>query len=130
VRRFVPPAWVVSAAVVLVAVGGFGLADRELLHWYGPHAQATATPMPRPTAKAAPDVVVGTARLCDLVGRSGDPPSQITLTVFRRSGCGGVPESQKLNDRIEVTVRTGSGGSYVVTVAPDTAVNVGDVWRK
>ncbi len=126
-RRFRPPVWVLSAALVLVGVASFAVADRQALHWY-----ATEEPAPTvaPSATPVPDVVVGVQRLCDLVGRSGGPPTGSTVRLFQSGGCDGVPDQVKVNDRIEVTVRSGAGGSYVVTVAPDSTVSVGDTWRR
>ncbi|NJD66081.1 MAG: hypothetical protein FIB00_12750 [Chloroflexi bacterium] len=132
-RRFLPPVWVLSAALVLVGVASFAVADRQSLHWYVPEEPA---PTAVPAATPVPDVVVGVSRLCELAPRwdidkqAMGPPSSGTIRRYQQDGCAGIPDQLKLNDRIEVTVRTGTGGSYVVTVAPDSTVSVGDTWRR
>ena len=122
------PSWLLSAVAVLAAVVTFLWLDKSQLHWYAAEALAPATPIaPIATPTVQPDRVVGVIRKCE----AGD-----ASVVFRigREGCGipSVDASRRakivFNDRLEVTVRTGSGGSYVVTVPPTTNVNVGDVW--
>lgn len=134
-RRFLPPVWVLSAALVLVGVASFAVADRQALHWYVPEEP---TPAAAPTP--LPDVVVSVSRLCELAPswdwnkEAMGPPSSALVRWYQREGCEGVPDGSKLNDRIEVTVRTGTGGSYVVTLPPDhwvgRVVRVGDVWQR
>ncbi|MCL4242095.1 MAG: hypothetical protein KJ048_12160 [Dehalococcoidia bacterium] len=134
-RRFLPPVWVLSAALVLVGVASFAVADRQALHWY-----ATEEPAPTvvPAATPVPDVVVSVSRLCELAPhwdfdkQAMVPPSSGTIRRYQQEGCGGVPDGSKLNDRIEVTVRSGAGGSYVVTLPPDMVFppRVGDEWRR
>lgn len=52
-RRFLPPVWALSAALVLVGVASFAVADRQALHWYAPEEPApTVAPTP------VPDVVL------------------------------------------------------------------------
>lgn len=113
--------WVLSNVAILALIGGFLVADRQTLHWYSaPPADPTATPRPEPDRvvgvtcrKEFPDS--SAARLAQ--GRDCDDAA--SLARFR----GG-------QVWLEVTVRTFSGGSYVVTVPPETKVKVGDRWPK
>lgn len=108
------PFWLVSNVAILALVAGFLVADKQTLHWYSP-------PPPTPTPRPKPDRVVGVLRKCDL------PRAPIETHVGKDCVTWqGLAE----NDRLEVTVRTFSGGSYVVTVPPETKVKVGDRWPK
>lgn len=121
-------------AVLLVA--GLAYADNTRLHWL---AEGAGTPVPliTPTLTAAePDRVVGVQRKCDVISsvRFDDDGSSFDNGPGRQKlvdeeGC----DSSRVqlyirNHRLEVTVRTSSGGSYVVTVPPKTTVKVGDRW--
>ena len=113
--RFLPPAWFLSAGVVALLVAGFGYADKTRLHWY---AQETA-PRAVTAAVAAPepDRVVGVIRRCLVgpqVGETGDGCSRTDFKVF--------------DDRLEVTIRTSQGTTYVVTVSASPSVFVGMTW--
>ena len=122
--RLRPPAWLLSAVAVLAVVAAFLWLDKSQLHWYAAEALPPATPpAPVVTPTVEPDRVVGVIRKCE----AGD---ELALRAITREGCGTDLASRLriLNDRLEVTVRTGSGGSYVVTVPPTTSVSVGDVW--
>jgi hypothetical protein len=108
-----------SSIATLALVAAFLVADRQTLHWY------TAQPVPTPTATPqVPDRVVGVVEKCDPV----DAGAARELAYM---GCAELATvEQVVNHRLEVTVRTSSGGSYVVTVKPDTRVKVGDRWPK
>ena len=113
--RFLPPAWFLSAGVVALLVAGFGYADKTRLHWY-----AAAT-----VVTADPDRVVGVIRRCDLtdgkgakVGDSGD-----ACAMWKTR-----PGVVLVDDRLEITVRTSQGTTYLVTMPVASAVTVGMAW--
>jgi hypothetical protein len=118
-----PPAWLAFNLLAFALLAGLVWADREYWHWYSrtpTEARPVGGVTPQPTSQA--DRVVGVIRKCE----SANPNVRLDLL----GGCEGAPEYLKVNDRLEVTVRTSSGGSYVVTVPPDTAVRVGDRWPR
>ena len=121
--RFPVPAWVLSSVATLAIVVGLATLDRQVVHWYSAPS-ATPTPAPTATAPPEPDRVVGVVEKCDPV--DADAAQRVA-----RYGC---PNEAKilgaLNHRLELTVRTSSGGSYVVTVPPTTPVSIGDTWPK
>ena len=114
--RFLPPAWFLSAGVVVLLVAGFGYADKTRLHWYAPE-----TAPPAVTAAVAapePDRVVGVIRRCMRGGQlaeSGDV-------------CGQGGTVRMLDDRLEITIRTQQGTIYLVSLPVSTSVKVGDPW--
>ena len=122
--RLRPPAWLLSAVAVLTVVVAFLWLDKSQLHWYAAAGPAPATPTaPVVTPTVEPDRVVGVIRKCEAA-------DELALRVVALEGCGTELASllRILNDRLEVTVRTSSGGSYVVTTGPTVGVHVGDVW--
>lgn len=67
------------------------------------------------------DRVVNVTRVCEAAnGR--------TQTIELMGGCAAVPDIMKVNDHLEVTVRTSTGGSYKVSVPVTKKVRVGQEW--
>ena len=112
--RFLPPAWFLSAGVVALLVAGFGYADKTRLHWY---ATSPQNEPPVSLITPQPDRVVGVIRRCLVGGQAaetGDGCSRTDLRVF--------------DDRLEVTIRTSQGTTYLVAMPVRTSVKVGDPW--
>ena len=114
--RFLPPAWFLSAGVVALLVAGFGYADKTRLHWY---AQETAPPaVTAAVAAPEPDRVVGVIRRCIRGGKYAETGD----------GCSRADGGRFMDDRLEVTIRTSQGTTYLVAMPVGTSVKVGDPW--
>ena len=113
--RFLPPAWFLSAGGVVLLVAGFGYADKTRLHWY---AEETAPPaVTAAVAAPEPDRVVGVIRRCMRGGTLAETGI----------GCSRADVGFR-NDRLEVTIRTSQGTTYLVDMPVGTSVKVGDPW--
>jgi hypothetical protein len=122
-QRARPPVWLLSNIVVIAAVGGFLWLDKEHLHLYAGSSdraeagrERASTPVRTPTPEV--DRVVDVIRKCDIA----DHMARLGYT------CEDVSDFFKANDRIEITVRSAAGGSYIVTLPPTSRVRVGDSW--
>lgn len=117
-----PPAWLASAGLVFAALVAFLFLDKTQLHWYAP-ADVTlplrTAVAPTEVPPAAPDRVVGIVETCD-VRNPG------TLDYTRMYGCTGT--LLPMNRRLELTIRSSVGGSYVVSVPIGFNVRLGDEW--
>ncbi len=73
-----------------------------------------------------PDRVVNVVLRCS----TGDPPRDMTGEYCQRFLQPDASDIYLSHYRVrqEVTVRTGSGGSYTIEVSPRVSVAVGDVW--
>ncbi len=110
-----------SNLVVLGLIGGFLVLDKAQLHWYSAPPPEAPTP---PREVPAVDRVVGITRVCEPA-----PSHRREFELFwPYGGCEALLDLQKVNDHLEVTVRTSTGGSYTVSVPVTTEVRVGQEW--
>jgi hypothetical protein len=107
-----------SNLVVLGLIGGILVLDKAQLHWYSAPPLEAATPT---REVPAVDRVVAVTRVCEPA--DGDRQK---LELF--GGCEAVHDLMKVNDHLEVTVRTSTGGSYTVSVPATTTVRIGQEW--
>jgi len=73
------------------------------------------------------DQVVDIVEECQLQSRYAD--SAAIVRRFETGGCSGVPLRYLTNHWLRVTVRTPQGGSYIVTLPPETDIQIGDPWN-
>ena len=118
--RFLPPAWFLSAGVVVLLIAGFGYADKTRLHWYVEEPAAPA--VTAAVAAPEPDRVVGLIRRCIFYDAANAAQVQATEDDCLRPG------AKPLGHRQEVSVRTQQGIIYLVSVPVSSAVKVGDPW--
>ena len=90
--RFLPPAWFLSAGVVVLLVVGFGYADKTRLHWY---AQETAPPAVT-AAVAAPE------------------PDRVVAACDTIAGLNTYPKADGYGNTYRYVIRTPNGSSYEV----------------
>lgn len=81
------------------------------------------------TAESAPteqpkDRVVNVMRVCEAATKADGRPFPIEVL----GGCEGADAIMKVNDHLEVTVRTATGGSYTISVPVTKKVRVGQEW--
>ncbi len=107
-----------SNLTLLGLIGGFLVFDKAQLHWYSAPPLEAPTPTRR---EPAVDRVVNVIRVCEAA--SGRPQ-----VIELMGGCEAVPDIMKINDHLEVTVRTSTGGSYTVSVPVTKKVRVGQEW--
>ena len=126
VKALNPPAWVLSALVVVLLFLGAGYADKTRLHWV--------------SEEPPPDRIVGIEWRC--THAVNDPPEPVRLLDLRGAeGCeardGGETDVYKYpapskttltNRRLELTIRTAQGTSYTVDVSPTIKVALNDEW--
>ena len=116
--RFLPPAWFLSAGVVILLVAGFGYADKTRLHWYAEGSEPSAAR--GAVAALEPDRVVGVIRRCIFYDTANAAQVQATEDDCLRPG------ARPPGHRQEVSVRTQQGIIYLVSVPVSSAVKVGD----
>ncbi len=108
-RRFVPPAWFLSALLAIVLVGAFAYADKTRLHWYAEEASVATAPT---VVTVERDRVVGVLVKCG-TQTFGSVCYSATYSTLAR---------------LVVTVRSTNGSTYTVELPLSTDVSVGDPW--
>ena len=110
-RRFTPPAWVLSAFVVAIAFAGLAFADSQALHWYMPASRnPTVSPAASPVPTPESDIVVNVIVRCTVISRSYTDAGGVRETT--RDGNGAECRQNSPNLRAVVTVRTAQGSGY------------------
>lgn len=117
-----PPAWLLSNLVLVVLFTVILLVDNGSLRFGGAQGRAESTATPAaPTPQQ--DRVVAIRVTCDFVDAAN--------AAFYANDCATATSKKRaFNYRKEITVRTFSGSTYVVTVLPDTygSLKVGDTF--
>ncbi len=114
-RRFIPPAWFLSALLVVALIGAFAYADKTRLHWYAEEPSVAAAPT---AATVERDSVVGVALRCSRTGTQYRTAAEYTGDI-----CLGNPNAWQ-----EVTVRTAQGTTYSVKANASQLIRVGQIW--